>query len=363
MPSPKDILVITTSSTEGLPIVKYLKPVAAHIVAGTNLFNDLFADITDVFGGRSQTYQKQLSSLYAEAIEHIKLSAHELGGNCVLGLKIDIDEIAGKGKAMFMITAIGTAAIIEGLSNKPNISSSNKLENVSVDRINTLRSKREILKRMESGTLKLTDEVWDFITFNQIDEVFPFLIKEFSQRFPPDETNSEHVDKYYKRLKNYLDSLPEEKKINLLYEYVANEKNEKLANKLAQIIRELYLLNLERTITLLQSTDFQVQKRAVTISTFDKPFYNKQDINQFKQLHHLLSNSFKDKGTRTTKKQLLSSKDREVWNCECGKVNEIDSYCVGCHKDIQGFNEKEIKPIAAANFIEQKIELITDSVE
>jgi len=109
----KDVLVITTSSVEGLKIKRYLKPVSAHIVAGTNLFSDFLGGLTDVFGGRSQTYQKQLTSLYNEAIERIKFAAHEVGANCVMGLSIDMDEISGKGKAMFMLTAIGTAIILE----------------------------------------------------------------------------------------------------------------------------------------------------------------------------------------------------------------------------------------------------------
>ena len=36
-----------------------------------------------------------------------------LSGLGVVGLQIDMDEISGKGKYMFMLTAIGTAVIIE----------------------------------------------------------------------------------------------------------------------------------------------------------------------------------------------------------------------------------------------------------
>jgi len=124
MPTPKDILVMTTSAAEGLKIKRYLKPVSAHIVAGTNLFSDFLGGLTDVFGGRSQAYQKQLTSLYNEAIERIKYAAY--------GLTIDMDEISGKGKLMFMLTAVGTAVIIEkeitGKSILPE--SDEKLENV-----------------------------------------------------------------------------------------------------------------------------------------------------------------------------------------------------------------------------------------
>ena len=112
MANPKDVLVVTTSTLEGVKIKQYLKPVSAHIVAGTNMFSDFFASFSDVFGGRSQTYQKQLTSLYAEAIERIKYAAYEVGANCIVGLSVDMDEISGKGKSMFMLTAVGTAVIL-----------------------------------------------------------------------------------------------------------------------------------------------------------------------------------------------------------------------------------------------------------
>src|SRR4051794_2790016 len=160
MATPKDILVITTSSVDGLKIKRYLKPVSAHIVAGTNLFNDFVASVSDVFGGRSQTYQKQLTSLYNEAIERIKYAAYEIGANCIVGLSIDMDEISGKGKSMFMLTAIGTAVIIEKevAENAILPNTDEKLENVGVDRINVLRSKKAIIEKTNSGSLTLNDD-------------------------------------------------------------------------------------------------------------------------------------------------------------------------------------------------------------
>src|SRR5690606_33633612 len=128
---------VTTPSVDGLKIKRYLKPVSAHIVAGTNLFSDFLGSLTDVFGGRSQSYQKQLTALYTEAIERIKYAAYEIGANCILGLSIDMDEISGKGKSMFMLTAVGTAVILEKPIQDNVISSASeeKLENVGLDRI------------------------------------------------------------------------------------------------------------------------------------------------------------------------------------------------------------------------------------
>lgn len=72
MKQPKDILVTTTSTLQEISILKYIKPVSAHLVAGTGFGNDLLASVTDVFGGRSSSYQKHLSTLYNDAIRQLR---------------------------------------------------------------------------------------------------------------------------------------------------------------------------------------------------------------------------------------------------------------------------------------------------
>jgi uncharacterized protein YbjQ (UPF0145 family) len=265
MANPKDILVITTSSVEGLKIKKYLRPVSAHIVAGTNLFSDFLGGLTDVFGGRSHTYQKQLTSLYNEAIERIKYAAYEIGSNCIIGLCIDMDEISGKGKSMFMLTAVGTAVIIEKeVAEKAIISKSDeKLENVGVDRINMLRSKRAIIEKAKSESLELNDDTWSFIITNQVDEVFPFLMKKLSGAILYDQTNPGATEKFCKQLVEYIDGLPEINKLDLLYNGIKNEQNEQVVSKLSEIVKELNLFEFNRIVEILKSNDFHIQKRGV----------------------------------------------------------------------------------------------------
>src|SRR5690554_5355233 len=181
MANPKDILVLTTSTIDGLKVKKYLRPVSAHVVAGTNLFSDFFASFSDVFGGRSGTYQKQLTSLYNEAIERVKYAAYEIGANCIVGLSIDMDEISGKGKSMFMLTAIGTAVIIEKEEKSKLLSYTNeKFENVGVERINNLRQRKKIIEKAENKNLIYDDETWNFITSNQVYEIFPFILNRYT---------------------------------------------------------------------------------------------------------------------------------------------------------------------------------------
>jgi uncharacterized protein YbjQ (UPF0145 family) len=109
----EEIFAVTTNNIEGYKILKYISPVVTNVVIGTGFLTDLFAGFTDIFGGRSVAYQRQLKELYETAINQLKEEAQEKGANCILGIKIDLDEISGKGMQMFMLNAIGTAVIIK----------------------------------------------------------------------------------------------------------------------------------------------------------------------------------------------------------------------------------------------------------
>lgn len=363
MANPKDVLVVTTSSVDGLTVKKYLKPVSAHVVAGTNLFSDFLGSFTDIFGGRSQTYQKQLVSLYNEAIDRVKCAAYEIGANCIVGLKIDMDEISGKGKSMFMLTAVGTAVIIENevVAKNTSIKTDEKLENVGVERINVLRRKKAIIEKANSDSLSLDEDIWDFVTTNEVYEIFPFLLKKFLEVLTYEQSSKANSDKFYNLFVVYIDGLPDQKKLDLLYEGIA-EQNEEIALKLCAIVKKLNLFEFDRSMELLKSDNFQIQKYGVRVVSYDKPFYNKQDILDLQEIKKHIHITFLERGTRTTKKQLLSSKEKEAWSCECGKINDIGAYCSVCEQDIYGFKQNEIKALDIERYIQQKIELISENL-
>jgi uncharacterized protein YbjQ (UPF0145 family) len=363
MTNPKDILVVTTSSVEGLKIKKYLKPVSSHIVAGTNFFSDLFAGFSDVFGGRSSTYQKQLSSLYNEAIEKIKYNAYEIGGNCIVGLSIDMDEVSGKGKSMFMLTAIGTAVIIEK-DEKINIQThkQEKLESIGIESLNNLRKQKKIINDAQTNNLNYSDETWNFIISNQMHELYPHILSRHSEIILNFESMQDAFHKFHKNFMNFIDSLEDEQKLNILYDNIENETNDNIARYLSKIIKSLNLYDFDRNMKLLENPNLTKRKIGLRISTYDKIFYDKNDIENLIKIKNIISN-FKERGTITTKKQLLSSKEKEVWDCECGnKSNDIGIHCSVCQKDIFGFYRNEIKPNEAIVQIEEKIGLIQESI-
>lgn len=360
----KDILVVTTSSLEGVKVLRYLKPISAHVVAGTNLINDFFGGLSDVFGGRSKTYQKQLSSLYNEAIDSLKNTAYESGANAILGLKVDLDEISGKNKSMFMITAIGTAVVIEDLSliNTVKVSDFGS-DNVSLDSMLILKRKLSLIEQANNGTLSLDDDTWSFITINQIIDVYPFLIEKFESFIQYYDTAPEASKLFYKNLLVYFDSQEDSVKSKTLYSIIRDTNNVKLVGFISNLIDELNLFNYDLCMELLNSDDFTVKKRGVLVSSFNKSSYSLKDKIDLEKLISFLENNFPERGTHSSKKQLLSSKEKDVWICECSKVNDIGQYCVGCKQDINGFKENEIKPDKVISLIQQKIELINKSLQ
>ena len=103
------MVITTTNEIKGYKISEYLGLVNANVVIGANIFSDILASLTDVFGGTSGTYQSKLNDLYYKAIGKLEDSAKAKGATAIVGVKFDFDEISGQGKSMFMVTAVGTA--------------------------------------------------------------------------------------------------------------------------------------------------------------------------------------------------------------------------------------------------------------
>ena len=106
------MILTTTNSIENFNVQKYLGVICAQEVIGVNIFSDLVASISDVVGGTSSTYRNHLSKIYDSAFRAIEKQAAIRNANAILGISINIGEVSGKSKQMFMITIIGTAVVI-----------------------------------------------------------------------------------------------------------------------------------------------------------------------------------------------------------------------------------------------------------
>ncbi|MGQ9515864.1 MAG: heavy metal-binding domain-containing protein [Anaerolineae bacterium] len=104
------MIITTTPTLEGKPIVEYLGLVSGEAILGANIFRDFLAGIRDIVGGRSAAYEEELRKAKDIAIAEMTQQARELGANAVVGVDLDYETIqVGSGGGMLMVSASGTA--------------------------------------------------------------------------------------------------------------------------------------------------------------------------------------------------------------------------------------------------------------
>jgi uncharacterized protein YbjQ (UPF0145 family) len=102
------MIITTTPSVEGKSIVQYLGIVTGEAIMGANMFKDLFANLRDMVGGRSATYERELQRARDIALEEIGQRAAQLGAHAVVGVDLDY-EVLGQANGMLMVSVSGTA--------------------------------------------------------------------------------------------------------------------------------------------------------------------------------------------------------------------------------------------------------------
>lgn len=107
------MLITTTSTLEGRKVTRYVGLVTGEAILGANLFKDLFAGIRDLVGGRSAAYEGELRKAREIAVQEMAQQAQAMGANAVIGVDLDYEEISPGQGTMLMVSASGTAVVIE----------------------------------------------------------------------------------------------------------------------------------------------------------------------------------------------------------------------------------------------------------
>lgn len=106
------MLLTTTPTVEGHKIIEYKSIVNGEVIAGVNFIRDLGASIRNFIGGRSVSYEEELINSRQQALDEMSRRAMQMGANAVVGIDIDY-EVLGADNGMLMVTATGTAVVID----------------------------------------------------------------------------------------------------------------------------------------------------------------------------------------------------------------------------------------------------------
>ncbi|WP_163655591.1 putative heavy metal-binding protein [Listeria sp. PSOL-1] len=108
------MITTTSPNIEGKQIIEYKQIVFGEVITGVNFMKDIGAGLRNFFGGRSGGYENELIKAREDAIFEMEERAKKLGANAIIGVDIDY-EVLGADNGMLMVTASGTAVIIEVL--------------------------------------------------------------------------------------------------------------------------------------------------------------------------------------------------------------------------------------------------------
>ena len=103
------VLVSTMNDVPGYKIVAVYGEVFGLICRARNAFSNMGANLRTIFGGEVGGYTQLLSDSREQAIQRLRLAAMEKGGNAVVAMRFDCNEIAD---LMSEIAAYGTAVIV-----------------------------------------------------------------------------------------------------------------------------------------------------------------------------------------------------------------------------------------------------------
>ncbi len=106
------MLLSTTPTLQGHTIIDYRGIVCGEVIHGAHLGKDFLASITNLVGGRSESYESTIRETRDEALREMITEAERLGCNAVVGVKFDY-QVIGQSGSMMMVGVSGTGVITE----------------------------------------------------------------------------------------------------------------------------------------------------------------------------------------------------------------------------------------------------------
>ncbi len=329
------ILISSTNNIEGYSIVKYVDPICANVVIGTNYFSDLAASITDLIGGYSYTYQNKMDLIYKDAINVLKDKAVRIGANCIVGLKIDFDEISGKGKSMFMISASGTACIIEQKNNN-----NNRLDRGDIVYQSDLKSevlKRTIISRINNH-YNIESEWIEYLLYNPIIEIIDNLLSRYCHYYH-EELLTERKEKEVPFIQNYIELFPSDFITDYLY-----KKREEDKEAMDSLIKESNKFDAKKVLSAFENDVIS----SIPLLEAESSSYCKDDIPVMKKIYSIIENMPDLGKIETSKVGIFNKEEKQTYICPKGHKNNIENeFCenLNCELNIKGLNLNQIKII------------------
>lgn len=331
-------IITSTQLLDNYQVKAYLGVINVNLVIGTNLFSDFAASFTDVFGGTSGTYQRKMDAMYERAQNELIKKSKRLGGNAIVGFRTEFDELSGKGKQMIMLSASGTACIVEAKTNTPNLANTDTI--IDQADLNSEIIKYDIIRRIESNKNSFTDDEWTYMLEHPSKDLVSLLITKSFFLF--DSETKKKAEALLNQI-NYSDAVeivyplyisPYEIDLVLINPYCTVQDAKKdVSEEYKELIKECRLFDPDKILNLI---DIDLNK-AISILECEKSYYTHQDLSKMEEICKKLDN-LPDVGEIVVGKSgLFSKEEKEFYQCQYGHKNDKEiEYCQECGVNIKG---------------------------
>lgn len=243
----KDIIISTTDILQEYTITEYCGYIEVTSTIGSGFITDIASSWSDTLGMKSNAIENKIHILKQDAIKKLIEKAMKQKCNAIIGLNIDIDEIASGQKMIFMITAYGTAVkCCKNLGEEISNSISGDYLNKKIVEIPHYKEKlTEIKEKLINKDQSANSEFKEIIDDMLGNELFEFLEKNFIQCLIEYIFLNENFTVLSENIKELLESFDISKLANAFFE-----------NMLELAQNKERILNFRKTKSYVQFCDF-----------------------------------------------------------------------------------------------------------
>ncbi|MFP8488477.1 YbjQ family protein [Gracilimonas sp. Q87] len=318
-------MLFTTVNYDSKDIVQSYGMVDSHIVVGANLFRDAFAGFRDIFGGETKSYKKDINKMKTAGMQEMKEKAKKMGANAIIALNVDLDEVSGSGKSMFMYNMYGTAVKLkeELIHSEDNNTSELDIEFEEFEELKKLINKRDKIEKPEDIKKNLLQKLKEN---NLLDER---LINIYMEGF------LESRGLY--DCKDFLSSIPLRYYKDTFFSKIDELAPSKL-NKFIDALSENNYYDVDKITQLLQSDNMTIRLRGLKFALMYKEVYSKSDISKFKSVLNVLRSDLSFEVDITVIDKMIGSEQKyKCPNCLNEAKVSIANKCNKCDANLLGF--------------------------
>ena len=318
-------LETTTPSVEGWKIDRYLGVATYQSVIGANIFSDLFAGFRDVFGGAVLGYQKELTRMEETALKNFRSKALNMGGNLILGIRMDFDEVSGGGKSMFMLSVSGTVA----QGHRENSSKQHvdiEARTVNYEDLEVTLKRNDFYETIKDKKVICDDDIKSMITYGIVDiEKVTNALERLSPRVDRD------------LVKEYLIQVPEDSINEFILKHLSIGSVPIVTRTVSVgALRQRNWFNFEVLESLFDSPSHSSHVTALELLQCRSRQYSISDIENIDILISKVEQAFKLYPLIENKSRLIGP--NRVWTCpNCSHKNSMDqTHCKKCYSNCYG---------------------------